>query len=176
MKHKNLSVMTRMALCITLMCVASYLVVPLPFSPAMLSLHTVAVNLVGLTLSRKHAACTILIYLLMGLIGLPVFAGGTAGAGKLFGPTGGFYFGFLPAVTAISLLAEKGRTFGCYFLATLAGMCIQHFCGIGMMALHNGFLWKAAFFAVSLPFLIGDVFKCLLSTVIGIAMKKRIRD
>ncbi len=171
MKQKKLSVMTRMALCITLMCVASYLVVPLPFSPAVLSLHTVAVNLVGLTLGRKHAAGAILIYLLMGLIGLPVFSGGTAGAGKLFGPTGGFYIGFLPSVSVISLLVGGRSSFGCYVLATLVGMCITHLCAVVMMALHNGFQWQAAFLAVSLPFVAGDVLKCLLSAAVGMAIK-----
>ena len=92
---RKTSGLTKIALCTAMLCVASYIVIPLPFTPVVLSMHTLAVNLAGLILKPKHAACVIGLYLLMGLAGLPVFAGGTAGIGKLLGPTGGFYFGFL---------------------------------------------------------------------------------
>ena len=86
--------MTRIALCTAILCVSSYLVIPLPFTPIVFSMQTVMVNLIGLILKPKSAALTILMYLCMGMIGLPVFSGGSAGIGKLIGPTGGFYFGF----------------------------------------------------------------------------------
>ena len=90
--------MTRIALCTAILCVSSYLVIPLPFTPIVFSMQTVMVNLIGLILKPKSAALTILMYLCMGMIGLPVFSGGSAGIGKLIGPTGGFYFGFFFAV------------------------------------------------------------------------------
>ena len=96
--------LTRISLCVALICVTSYLVIPLPFTPVVISLHSIVINLVGLMLKPKHVALTIGTYLLMGLIGLPVFAAGTAGVAKLLGPTGGFYFGFFFGALAISLL------------------------------------------------------------------------
>ena len=87
--------MTKMALCVAILCATSFFVVPLPFTPIVISFHTIAVNIIGLILTPMQAGITVLIYLLMGLVGLPVFSAGTAGPGKLFGPTGGFYFGFL---------------------------------------------------------------------------------
>ena len=94
-KRLDTSSMTKIALLTALLSVSSYLVFPLPFTPIVLSMHTVIVNLVGLILKPSHAAYTILVYLFMGFIGIPVFSAGSAGPGKLFGPTGGFYFGFL---------------------------------------------------------------------------------
>ncbi|MDE5599220.1 MAG: biotin transporter BioY [Lachnospiraceae bacterium] len=120
-KEKKLDVqsMTKIALCVTILSISSSLVIPLPFTPIVLSMHTVMVNLIGLLLKPKHAAYTILVYLLMGLIGLPIFSGGTAGPGKLFGPTGGFYFGFLFAVILISMFKGDKFNFVRYAVVTI---------------------------------------------------------
>lgn len=169
----NIMEMTRIALCTALLCASSYLVIPLPFTPIVLSMHTVMVNLIGLVLKPKQAAYTILLYLLMGLIGLPVFSGGTAGLGKLLGPTGGFYFGFLFAATAISALKGNRNSLGRYILVTVAvGIPIQHLCAIVMMGMHNGWELRAAALTVSLPFLPGDVVKCVLASTMGAAIRR----
>lgn len=94
----DITSMTKIALCVAVLSVSSYLVIPLPLTPIVLSMHTVMVNLVGLIFRPRQAASTILIYLIMGFMGLPVFSGGTAGPGKLLGPTGGFYLQPLPLV------------------------------------------------------------------------------
>lgn len=136
----NIQNMTRIALCVAVLCLASYLVVPLPFTPVVLSLHTVVVNLVGLILPPRQAVCAMAVYLLMGAVGLPVFAGGAAGPGKLFGPTGGFYFGFLLAVPVISLCrGEPGRFLRYFGVTALLGVPIQHVCAIVMMCLTTAF-------------------------------------
>ena len=165
--------MTKMALCVAILCVTAFLVVPLPFTPIVISLHTVAVNIIGLILSPIQAGITVLIYLLMGLVGLPVFSAGTAGPGKLFGPTGGFYFGFLFAVVAISLLRGKKISMKRYAIVSIAiGIPIQHMCAIVGMCIHNGGNVAAAFATVSLPFIIGDIIKCLMSSMVGVSLNR----
>lgn len=165
--------MTKMALCVAILCVTSFLVIPLPFTPIVISLHTIAVNMIGLILSPMQAGITVLIYLLMGLVGLPVFSAGTAGPGKLFGPTGGFYFGFLFAVIAISLLRGKKISMKRYAIVSIAiGIPIQHMCAIVGMSIHNGGNVAAAFATVSLPFIIGDIIKCLMSSMVGVSLNK----
>ncbi len=168
--------MTKSALCVTILCISSFLVIPLPFTPIVLSLHTVMVNVIGLLLRPRHAFYTILIYLCMGLIGLPVFSGGTAGPDKLFGPTGGFYFGFLFAASAISMLKGKKNQFFRYALVTiLIGIPIQHLFAVLFMCFHNGFHLPAAVLSVSLPFLPGDILKCLLASGISSALHRHLR-
>lgn len=168
--------MTKMALCVAILCVTSFLVIPLPFTPIVISLHTIAVNIIGLILSPMQAGITVLIYLLMGLVGLPVFSAGTAGPGKLFGPTGGFYFGFLFAVIAISLLRGKKISMKRYAIVSIAiGIPIQHMCAIVGMSIHNGGNVAAAFATVSLPFIIGDIIKCLMSSMVGVSLNKAIK-
>ena len=165
--------MTKMALCVAILCVTSFLVIPLPFTPIVISLHTIAINIIGLILSPMQAGLTVLIYLLMGLVGLPVFSAGTAGPGKLFGPTGGFYFGFLFAVIAISLLRGKKISMKRYVIVSIAvGIPIQHACAVLGMCIYNEGNVAVAFATVSLPFIVGDVLKCLISSMVGVSLNK----
>lgn len=168
----KLSDMTKIALCSTLLSISSYLIIPVPFTPIVFSLHTVVVNLTALILTCRQSIYTIIIYLLMGLIGLPVFAGGSAGADKLFGLTGGFYFGFLFSVIAINLLKGDGK-FLRYFLVTVGvGIPIQHFLAIIFMCFYNGFNLKLAVMTVSLPFLVTDIIKCAIASLLAISLNK----
>ena len=165
--------LTKIALCVAILCISSYLVIPVPFTPIVISLHTIMVNLIGLILTPRQSGLSILVYLLMGLIGLPVFSLGASGPGKLFGPTGGFYFGFLFSAITISLLKGKKNNFKSYSLVTVGiGLPIQHICAVLMMCLHNGFQIQAAVLMVSLPFIIGDIIKCIMASVIGASLNK----
>lgn len=172
-KRLDVHDMTQIALCTTILCISSYLIIPLPFTPIVFSMQTVMVNVIGLTQKPKQAAWCVLIYLMMGLLGLPVFSGGTSGAGKLFGPTGGFYFGFLTAVVVISFLKGRKIRVGRYILVTiLAGIPIQHFFAVLFMYAHNGHHIRAAVMTVSLPFLFGDMVKCVMASFLAAAMNK----
>lgn len=167
---------TKISLCVAILCVTSYLVIPLPFSPVVIGFQTIMVNLIGLMFKPKEAGITVLVYLLMGLIGLPVFSAGTSGPGKLFGPTGGFYFGFLVAVILISLLKGKKNSFMRYCIVTIAvGVPVQHAFAILFMCFHNGWNVEAAFLTVSLPFIVGDVVKCVMASTIGVALNRVLR-
>lgn len=167
---------TKISLCVAILCVTSYLVIPLPFSPVVIGFQTIMVNLIGLMFKPKEAGITVLVYLLMGLIGLPVFSAGTSGPGKLFGPTGGFYFGFLAAVILISLLKGKKNSFMRYCIVTIAvGVPVQHAFAILFMCFHNGWNVEAAFLTVSLPFIVGDVVKCVMASTIGVALNRVLR-
>lgn len=168
--------LTRMSLCVAILCVTSYLVIPLPFTPIVLSFQTVMINVIGLILKPKEAGMTVLVYLLMGLIGLPVFSGGTGGPAKLFGPTGGFYFGFLCAVLVISLCKGKKNSLFRYGIVTICiGIPIQHAFAILFMCMYNSWDIKTAFVTVSLPFLVGDVLKCIVASIISTSLNRRLK-
>jgi biotin transport system substrate-specific component len=169
----HIASMTKIALCVAVLCACSYLVIPLPFTPIVLTLHTIIINLIGLILKPKEVAYTILTYILMGLIGLPVFAGGTSGPGKLFGPTGGFYFGFLFAAVVISLLKGKEINFIRYALLTICvGIPIQHLFAVLFMSFYNDFHIDTAILTVSLPFLLGDIIKAIIASILARTLNK----
>ena len=172
MRDKNgVYTAAKAAICISLLVASAYIVIPMP--PSGFSAMTVMVNLIGLMLAPVQSALAMTVYLLMGLIGLPVFSGGTGGAGKLFGVAGGYYFGFLIAVVLISLLKGKDFSAKRYIAVTvLAGIPIQHICAMLMMCIHNGFDIKGAFVSISLPFIVGDIVKAVAASFIGVALNK----
>ena len=72
-KDLKIQDITKISLCVALLCVTSYLVIPIPFSPAVIGLQTIVVNLIALIFQPKEAGLAILIYLMLGVVGLPVF-------------------------------------------------------------------------------------------------------
>jgi biotin transport system substrate-specific component len=138
-----------------------------PMWPVPMSLQTLAVVLIGLTTGSRLGAAAVLAYLAQGFVGLPVGAGGLSGPAWLFGPTGGFLFGFVALAFAAGWLAEQGMTRS--FLATLAGVAL-----ISMLLYIPGVLWLFAATPLTLaraaevgmvPFLAGDAVKAVIAAL-----------
>lgn len=100
------------ALFVALITAGALVAIPLPGTPVPIVLQNAFVVLTGLVLAPAWAALTVGVYLLLGAIGLPVFAGATGGLAHFAGPTGGFLVGYLPAVfvTAIVYTPRTGRS------------------------------------------------------------------
>src|SRR5690554_3296524 len=134
-RKMNIREMTKLSLCVALICISSYIVIPLPFTPIMITGQTIAINLAALILNPVHSATCVAIFILLGVSGLPVFAGGGSGLGVLFGPTGGFILGFLLAAVAVSYLKGKRASLFRYILVTVfLGMPIVHLSGAAHMS------------------------------------------
>lgn len=171
--HRGASVnktaeMTRMALMVAMNCVSAYIIIPLPFSLSPIALQTLIVNLTGYVLNAKQAFMTMLVYLLVGLAGVPVFTGGSAGPGKLFGPTGGYIIGFL--FTAVFLAYFKGEKYNFKRYALLGcviGIPLIYVFGVVQLKLVTGMGWDKAIMTGALPFIPLDILKCLAAAVIA---------
>ena len=85
----------------------AYLIIPLPFSPVPLTLQTFFTYTSGAVLGKYRGALSQIIYIGLGCLGLPVFAGGKAGFGVLLGPTGGYLIGFVLGAFLIGFLVER---------------------------------------------------------------------
>ena len=132
-----------------------------PFYPVPITMQTLAVMLIGFTYGARLGSSTVLVYLSLGAIGAPVFAGG-AGLAYMSGPTGGYLFGFLVAVYIIGYVTEKGygRTFISTLLLALLGTIVFYVFGVAWLTTILGFE-KAIKFGL-IPFLYGDVLKMFL--------------
>jgi biotin transport system substrate-specific component len=137
--------------------------IPLPFTPVPLTGQTFGVLLVGAALGSKRGFASLGLYAALGALGLPVFAGGEAGLGYVFGSTGGYILGFIFSAYVIGLLAERGleRTIRTSVLPFLAGTLVIYACGAGWLAVQIG-AEKALALGV-VPFLAGDALKLLLA-------------
>ena len=86
--------MAKMAMCVALISIGGYIAFPTPFSPVLVTATTLALGITALVLPPKQTAVAILVWILLGAVGIPVFSGGQGGLGKLLGPSGGFFPGF----------------------------------------------------------------------------------
>lgn len=160
--------MTRLALLIAMNCVSAYMIIPLPFSLSPLALQTMIVNLVAFLLTPKQAIITMFVYILIGLIGVPVFTGGTAGPAKMFGPTGGYIWGFMIAAGLIAWL--KGRTYSFKRYAAVSicvGIPVIYLFGALQLKFLTQMNWEAVLLTGVLPFIPMDIVKCLAASVIA---------
>ena len=171
--HRGASVnktaeMTKMALMVAMNCVSAYIIIPLPFSLSPLALQTLIVNLTGYVLNAKQAFMTMLVYLLVGLAGVPVFTGGSAGPGKLFGPTGGYIIGFLFTAVFLAYFRGEKYSFKRYaLLGCVIGIPLIYVFGVVQLKLITGMGWDKAIMTGSLPFIPLDIVKCLAAAVIA---------
>jgi biotin transport system substrate-specific component len=140
---------------------------PLPFTPVPWTGQTFAVLLVGATLGAKRGAASMALYIALGALGLPVFAGGASGIAYLSGATLGYLIGFVIAAFAIGLLAERGleRSVRTALIPFLVGTLIIYICGVAWLAIMLGSLDKAIA-AGLLPFLIGDALKLIAASLV----------
>lgn len=160
--------MTKMALMVAMNCVSAYIIIPLPFSLSPLALQTMIVNLTGYVLNAKQAFMTMLVYLLVGLAGVPVFTGGSAGPGKLFGPTGGYIIGFLFTAVFLAYFRGEKYSFKRYaLLGCVIGIPLIYVFGVVQLKLVTGMGWDKAILTGALPFIPLDIVKCLAAAVIA---------
>ena len=164
--------LTKMAMCVALCCVTAYISFPLPFTPGYVTALTFALSLSAYLLPPKQTFTVILIYILLGAVGLPVFAGGE-GLSRLLGPAGGFYFAWIFAYALLSLAKGETPNFKRYVLANiLIAVPITYVGGIiSMMLVLDVNLWAALTMAV-FPFIPGDLMKATAAAFLGVKLKK----
>jgi len=166
MSKINIRQMTLVSLFAALTAVGA--LISIPIYPVPLTLQTLFTLLAGMTLGSVMGALSQIIYVLLGVVGLPVFAGFKAGIGILLGPTGGFLFGFIFSAYIIGKLIElkKEKNIFYYFLAGFLGIVIIYFIGVIQLALVTGIGIKRALLIGALPFLPGDILKIIAASSI----------
>lgn len=147
--------LVRSALFAALIGALAFVSFPYPLSPAPVTLQVLGIFLAGIFLGPLWGPVSVGVYLLVGALGLPVFAGGTAGVGILVGESGGYLLSFPVAALAIGWIVHGGRTVqppgsrGPLRLlgGMLVGIAIIHAGGvIGLMIVLSLTLWEAIVF------------------------------
>ena len=164
---------TKIAMCVALCCVSAYISFPLPFTPGMVTALTLSMSLTAYILSPKQTFIVILVYLLLGVSGLPVFAVGSSGIGKLLSPVGGFYLIWLIAFPLLSIFKGDKANFKRYLIVNvLVTIPITYLGGlISMTLMMDLTLYQAIMMAV-LPFIPGDIMKAAAAAILGVKLNK----
>ena len=180
MKSQKTMEMVRVALFSGLLCVLAPVAIPVPMSPVPLSLATFVIYLAGMLLGARQGALCVLIYLLLGMVGLPVFSGFSGGIGVLLGPTGGYLIGYLPCVLIVgwlrgmklgkkrfsgSVVAMGLGTVACYILGTVWFLCVLD----GTYTVGQAFLMCVA------PYLAFDLIKIMVAAAVAERMERILR-
>jgi biotin transport system substrate-specific component len=171
----NTATMTRVALMAAVTAVAAQITIPLPFSPVPFTLQVLAVILTGLLLGPRHGALAMAIYVLIGAIGIPVFAGFRGGLGVVLGPTGGYLLAY-PVAAAIAGFAAhalrnlpRGRATVTGLLFGTLGLAVIYALGAGWLSVVADLPIGAAVLQGVAPFVVLDAIKVLIATLAAVA-------
>lgn len=159
------------ALFAALCALLSQLYIPLPFTPVIINLATVAVLTAGALLGWKLGAVSMAVYMLLGAVGLPVFAGFSGGLGVLAGPTGGYIAGYVAAAAATGIVAGGSCRFGHLCAAMTAGTAACYTLGTAWYMFSTHTPLGAALMLCVVPFLLGDALKILLAAYLCVRIK-----
>lgn len=180
---------TKIAMLVACLAASAYISIPLGFTPNPLTLQTLIINMVAILLTPLESFLTVLVYILLGLVGIPIFSGGTGGPAKLFGPTGGYIYAFLIAAPLMSFLktyflhvtdkfiknAFTSQTIAYSVNAIIIGMPIIYLLGtIHMMLLMGNTITEVLLLAV-VPFIPLDLLKCVFAAVISVPIKNALK-
>lgn len=173
--NRPLQKMVYAALFGALTALGAFIVIPL--QPIPISLQTMFCGLAGLLLGARTGALSQIIYVLLGLIGLPVFAGGKAGLGALLGPTGGYLWGFIIAALVIGLLIELKPRAGIVWqlIALVAGSLVIYVCGVLQLVVVADLSWVKSILVGVTPFILGDLLKIAAAALIASKLRSLLK-
>lgn len=158
------------ALMAALTAAGAYMAVPL--GPVPIVLQNMFVLLTGVLLGSRWGLASVAVYLLAGVCGLPVFAGGTGGLGRILGPTGGYLLGYLPVVFLVGAITERLPKRAAWDVtAMVLGALVIYACGVPWLKAVTGMAWSKALAAGVLPFLPGDALKIAAAALIAKAVR-----
>jgi biotin transport system substrate-specific component len=150
---------------VLLVALASQLAIPLPGTPVPMTLQPLAVLLVGGLLGRRRGAAALVVYLLLGAAGLPVFTPfGTPGLLRLFGPTGGYLLAFPFAAAVVGWVTARRAGWAGLVAGPFAGMLAIHLGGMAQLLALTGSV-RAALAVGAMPFVLGDTLKVLVAAM-----------
>ena len=148
----------------------------IPIGVVPISFTNLAVYIALYALGMKKGTISYLIYLLIGLVGVPVFSGFTSGPQKLFGPTGGYLIGFIGMALISGIFIDKfaNKWYLC-FLGMVLGTTVCYVLGTVWLAFQAGLSFQAALAAGVLPFIPGDLVKIIVAMLLGPTLRRQLR-
>ena len=164
--------LTATALMTAVTCILAPLSVPI--GPVPISLTNFVIFLSLYLLGWKKGTLSLLVYLLLGLAGLPVFSGFAGGISKLAGPTGGYIIGFIPMAIVAGIIIDKSHQRWIQIVAMIIGTAICYAFGTVWFCFQSGYTIAAALAVCVIPFIPADLIKIVIVTIIGPMIRKRL--
>ncbi len=161
---------TKIAILTTIFSIACSIVIPFGLIP--ISLSTLFLCVLSTILKPKEILISIVLYLFLGIIGIPVFAGFQAGLGVLIGPTGGYLVGYLFSGFVMSLINHKVKRKAYWLFSFLIGTLILYLFGTIQFMLIMRLSFLESIVVTVYQFVIGDILESILAFVVSIILNK----
>ncbi|HJV31854.1 MAG TPA: biotin transporter BioY [Bacillales bacterium] len=153
--------------------ILAQITIPLPLVP--ITGQTLAIGLAATILGSRFGSLSVIVYLAIGLAGVPVFAQFSSGFSTLFGPTGGYLIGFIPSAFLIGWYLEKTSfRFSHALFANVIGMVLTLLIGTAWLKIAANLSWAGAFTGGFVPFIIVGIIKAALAAWIGVTIRNRL--
>lgn len=185
--------MVLVAVMAAVICVVAPFSIPLPFTAVPISFTNLMVYIALFALGWKRGTLSYILYLLIGLVGVPVFSGFTGGPAKLVGPTGGYLVGFIFMAVIAGLFidkageikAEKGSQsqilpIVMYVVGMVLGLAVCYAFGTVWFMVQQNIPFEVASVGSTLgacviPFLPGDAAKIIIAIIVGVPLRSTLR-
>lgn len=173
MQHNQLKMSIVAALFAAIIAIFAQITIPLPLIP--ITGQTLAVGLAITVLGLRYGTLSVLLYIALGAIGLPVFSGMSGGFGTIIGPTGGYIIGFLVQALGMGLYLERfGFTKGQAIIANLIGMVITLAVGAAWLKIFMHMSYSQALWTGVIAFLPVGIVKALIAGWFGAILRDRL--
>lgn len=164
--------LTVIGLCSAMLCIIAPFTIPLPVSPVPVSLAPLMIFISAYILSTSGCTLCVLVYLLIGAVGLPVFSGFTGGIGIIAGPTGGFLIGYLATAFVSSFFLHKSSKSCIQIAGMVLGLGCSYLTGTVWFSLQQNVNFMTAATLCVVPYIAGDVLKIAAAFILGKKLQK----
>lgn len=173
-KKSKTHIMVATALMTAVTCVLAPMSITI--GPIPISFTNLVIYLSLYLLGWKMGTVSCVVYILIGMVGLPVFSGFSGGIAKLLGPTGGYIIGFIPMAVIAGLVIGKSGKRLFHFLAMVVGTAVCYTLGTVWYCTVTGTGAVAALSMCVFPFIPVDIAKMVIVMIVGPMLKKRLRN
>lgn len=172
-KRSMIYKMCTMALMTAVICILAPLSIPIGTVP--ISFTNLAILFTLYLLGWKMGTASSVLYILIGLIGLPVFSGFTGGIGKLAGPTGGYIIGFIPMAIIAGIVIKKTNNIFLQYLSMVIGTIVLYAIGTAWFCVVMDTTVMTALSICVFVFIPGDLIKMVIAAGLGNVIRKRLK-
>ncbi|MCL1830190.1 MAG: biotin transporter BioY [Oscillospiraceae bacterium] len=162
----------RVAVMTSVISVSAMIALPLPFTPVPLSLANLTIMLSGVLCGVIDGTLAVIMYILLGMVGLPIFAGFNSGIGVILGPTGGYIMGYPILAFLVGYLSRvfsrRLKRFTAHLISMAIGLIVLYLFGCSWYILTTGVSVTAAISVTIIPFLPGDLLKAVTASTLAL--------
>ncbi|CAM3142577.1 biotin transporter BioY [Sporolactobacillus spathodeae] len=173
MNHSKIKNLVLCALFAAITAILAQVTIPLPVVP--ITGQTFAVALTATILGSRYGTLSMLVYALLGAVGLPVFSGMSGGFGVIIGPSGGYIIGFIVTAFVTGWILERTKfNLPMALVANIIGMIVTLVIGTIQLKLIADLSWTKALALGAYPFILVGLIKAALASWVGIVVRRRL--